>query len=49
MSFNTSTEGVLLTVNSAIDIILFIVIIPTTILHGICVAALLFAKDINAY
>ncbi len=46
MSFNNSTsfEDVLYTVSSSISIVLFI---PATILYGICITALLFAKGIS--
>ncbi len=46
MSFNSSTsfEDVLYTVSSSIFIVLFI---PATILYGICIMALLFAKGIS--
>ena len=49
MSFNNSTsfEDVLNTVSSSINIILFIVDIPTTILYGVCIVALFYSKGIN--
>ena len=49
MSFNNSTsfEDVLNTVGTAINLILFIVVVPITILYGICIMALLFSKGIN--
>ena len=49
MSFNNSSslENVLMTLNSSVSIILFILSIPTAILYGICIVALLSAKEVK--
>ncbi len=49
MSFNNSTsfEDVINTVNFTVSIILFVAIFPIAILYGICILALLCAKNIN--
>ncbi len=49
MSFNNSSsfENVLVTLDSSVNIILFIFSIPTAILYGICIVALLSAKGVK--
>ncbi len=43
----SSFENVLVTIDSSVNIILFIISVPTVILYGICIVALLFAKEVK--